>query len=54
MHAACCMLREKNTLLVITKGRSWEGHVGDISRVAAIGGGGGGGGGSSHAVFGRE
>lgn len=32
---------EKTTLLVITKGWSWEGRAGDISWVAAAGGGGG-------------
>lgn len=48
--AACCTARQKTALLVITKRRSWEGVVGDISWVAAIGGGRG----SSHAVFRRE
>lgn len=38
--AMSCTLREKTTLLVITKERSWEGHVGDTLWVAAIAGGG--------------
>lgn len=50
---ACCRL-QKATLMAVTEGWSWEGRVGDISWVAAIGEGGGGGGGNSHAVFLRE
>ena len=36
-----CTPREKTALLVIVKGRSWEGRAGDTSGVAAVIGGGG-------------
>lgn len=47
-----CMLHTAGEdCLVVPKGRSQEGRMGDISWVAVIGGGGSG---SSHAAFGRE